>query len=453
MKTTGKKYSIFIKPLIILFDVLILNSIVYYYSGLAYLNVQFISYMIASWLFIAYYTKFYNVYRYTHVLKLVSLIGAQFFIFILSFYAYFSLFNEGNVANRQLEIVVSIVSVISFFKFLSFFLLKKYRLGGKNYRNVIVLGDNTSAKNIAKLFTQRPDLGYRFLGFFSNKEAKSKKYLGTIEMVFKYLLEETVDEIYCEVSALPQDEFIKIRAFANLHKIEIRLIPETKAIYSKDYILEYYGTLPVLKPKQLPFEKSETHFIKRIFDFLFSLFVCVFILSWALPILYVLVKIDSRGPFLFKQKRDGIQGNQFVCFKIRTMNNGLNSKSTSMSNSDIKITKIGTFLRKTSLDELPQFFNVLKGDMSVVGPRPHILIQTEKYIKEIDNYIVRNSVKPGITGLAQVSGYRGEVLKKEDIKNRVKYDIFYIENWSFLLDVKIIIQTVFNVFRGDEKAY
>jgi putative colanic acid biosynthesis UDP-glucose lipid carrier transferase len=120
---------------------------------------------------------------------------------------------------------------------------------------------------------------------------------------------------------------------------------------------------------------------------------------------------------------------------------------------DHRITKVGAFLRKTSLDELPQFFNVLKGDMSVVGPRPHMNIQTEKYLKEIDNYIIRNSVKPGITGLAQVSGYRGEIQKKSDIDNRVRFDIFYIENWSFFLDIKIIFQTLMSVFKGAEKAY
>jgi putative colanic acid biosynthesis UDP-glucose lipid carrier transferase len=185
----------------------------------------------------------------------------------------------------------------------------------------------------------------------------------------------------------------------------------------------------------------------------FSLIVCLFLLSWLLPILWIIVKINSKGKFFFKQKRDGINENQFYCYKIRSMReNDLADEISTIKNDD-RITSVGVFLRKTSLDELPQFFNVLIGDMSVVGPRPHMNIQTEKYLNEIDNYLIRNSVKPGITGLAQVSGYRGEVKKKSDIDNRVRLDIFYIENWSFFLDLKIIVQTVFNVSKGQEKAY
>jgi putative colanic acid biosynthesis UDP-glucose lipid carrier transferase len=197
----------------------------------------------------------------------------------------------------------------------------------------------------------------------------------------------------------------------------------------------------------------ETHIIKRIFDILFSIIICVFLLSWLLPILWVIVKIDSKGAFFFKQIRDGVDGKQFCCYKIRSMKTNSLSHKISATKNDKRITKIGAFLRKTSLDELPQFFNVLKGDMSVIGPRPHMNIQTEKYLEEIDHYIVRNSVKPGITGLAQVSGYRGEVQKKSDIENRVRLDVFYIENWSFFLDIKIIFQTLISVFKGEEKAY
>ena len=181
--------------------------------------------------------------------------------------------------------------------------------------------------------------------------------------------------------------------------------------------------------------------------------VIIFLLSWLLPLLFIAVKINSKGPFLFKQKRDGINGNQFLCFKIRSMKVNAVSDQISAIKNDDRITKIGYILRKTSLDELPQFFNVLIGDMSIVGPRPHMNIQTKKYINDIDNYLTRNSVKPGITGLAQVSGYRGEVKKTSDIVNRVRLDIFYIENWSFLLDLKIIVLTFFHMLRGQKNAY
>ncbi|MCL4147673.1 UNVERIFIED_CONTAM: hypothetical protein GTU68_005157 [Idotea baltica] len=244
-----------------------------------------------------------------------------------------------------------------------------------------------------------------------------------------------------------------MRKFCEKNKLELRLIPENKAIYSKDFILEYFGTVPILKPKPLPFEKIETHILKRIFDIFFSLTVSILVLSWLFPILSIVIKLDSKGPLFFKQNRDGLDGKQFFCYKLRSMKVNKEADIISASKDDKRITKVGAFLRKTSLDELPQFFNVLLGDMSIVGPRPHINIQTKKYINEVENYLVRNSVKPGITGLAQISGYRGEIIKKSDIENRVRLDVFYIENWSFFLDIKIVVQTFFNIFKKEEKAY
>lgn len=449
----GKKYSIYIKPLVIFIDLLLIAGITYFFSDKEYLNITFLTYILISWLIIAFYTKYYNVYRYTHVLKIVALIVSQFFVFTLSFLAYFTIFREGVVVNRQLEVVISIIIFIIISKLLFFFLLRSYRLAGKNYRNVIVFGENSASKNIAKIFNKRPDLGYRYFGFFTDNKNNSEKYLGSFEEGLKYIINAKVDEIYCEVSTLTEKQLNKVRIFSNENKKELRLIPQSKAIYSKNYILEYYGTIPVLKPQKLPFEKFETHLIKRIFDVLFSLFICLIVFWWLLPIVFILVKLDSKGPLFFKQKRDGINGKQFYCYKFRSMKINIDADRKQAIKNDERITKFGAFLRRTSLDELPQFFNVLKGEMSVVGPRPHINIQTEKYLKEIDNYIIRNSVKPGITGLAQISGYRGEVIKKSDIKNRVKFDVFYIENWSFPLDVKIIFQTFFQILTGQDKAY
>lgn len=448
-----KKYSILIRPLFILFDVLVLNIVVYLFSIEDHLNLQFSSYLTSFWLIISFYTKFYNVYRYTHVLKLLSLLGAQFFIFLLAYFAYFAIFKEGIFVAYQANVVFTFTCVITFFKFFSFFLLKKYRVIGKNYRSVIVFGESKSAQNVISLFSNKQDLGYRFSGCFSDKLNKGTNYLGSIEDGQEFAQKNYIDEIYCEVSSLSRLKLNEIRLFCSKNNIDFRLIPENRAIYSKDFILEHYGTIPILKPKQLPFERIETHIFKRIFDVIFSLLVCLFLFSWLFPILWIVVKIDSKGPFFFKQNRDGVNGNQFFCYKIRSMKTNSLADQISTTKNDKRITKVGAFLRKTSLDELPQFFNVLKGEMSVIGPRPHMNVQTKVYIKEIDNYLIRNSVKPGITGLAQVSGYRGEVKKKSDIENRVRLDIFYIENWSFFLDGKIVLQTLFNVFKGQEKAY
>jgi len=453
LKTKIKKYSYLIRPLIILLDIVFINFIIYYFRPKEFLGIQFSIYITIFWLIISYFTKFYNVFRYTHVLRILSLLGAQFFIFILSFFAYFSIFKEGEVVSKQSNIIFSILFVISTSKFLSFFLLKIYRSSGKNFRTVIVIGDNKSAKDIVSIFNDKQYLGYRFRGYFSDNNKLFKYRLGSVNDGLIFSRENNIDEIYCEANSVSSLQLKEIINFSDENKIQVRLIPENKVIYSKNFTKEYFGTIPILKPKKLPFEMFETHLIKRCFDIIFSILIFILLLSWLLPILWVVVKIDSRGPFFFKQKRDGINGEQFYCYKIRSMRVNSISDQTSTVKNDFRITKIGYFLRKTSLDELPQFFNVLRGEMSVVGPRPHINIQTKNYISNIDNYLTRNSVKPGITGLAQVSGYRGEVKKKSDIVNRVRLDIFYIENWSFLLDVKIILMTIFNVFKGQENAY
>ena len=453
MKTKIKKYSYLIRPLIILLDIVFVNFIIYYFRPKEFLGIQFSIYITIFWLIISYFTKFYNVFRYTHVLRILSLLGAQFFIFILAFFAYFSIFKEGEVVSKQSNIIFSILFVISTTKFLSFFLLKIYRLSGKNFRSVIVIGDNKSAKDIVSIFKDKQYLGYRFRGYFSDNNKLLKYRLGSVNDGLIFSRENNIDEIYCEVNSVSSVQLKEIINFSDENKIQVRLIPENKVIYSKNFTKEYFGTIPILKPKKLPFEMFETHLIKRCFDIIFSILIFILLLSWLLPILWVVVKIDSRGPFFFKQKRDGINGEQFYCYKIRSMRVNSISDQTSTVKNDFRITKIGYFLRKTSLDELPQFFNVLRGEMSVVGPRPHINIQTKNYISNIDNYLTRNSVKPGITGLAQVSGYRGEVKKKSDIVNRVRLDIFYIENWSFLLDLKIVLLTIFNMIKGQENAY
>jgi len=448
-----QKKSILIKPLAILLDLFLINGIVYVISDKEYLNFIFLTYISISWLFISYYTKYYNIYRYTHISKLVTLSLSQIFIFSLAYLSYFSVFREGEIIDNQFLIYGVLISTLLFFKFFIFYLLKKYRSEGKNYRNIVLFGNSKSAKKIEILFQKKNDLGYRFFGFFSEVNSKSKSYLGTFKKSFDYILQNSIDEVYCDSSEITMDQLKLVREFAEKNKLHFRLMPENKAVYSKDLILEYYGTTPILKPKPLPFEKFETHIIKRVFDIIFSFFICLIILSWLLPILWIIIRLDSKGSLFFIQKRDGLNGKQFNCYKLRSMKSNSNLDKMSTTKNDKRVTKVGAFLRKTSLDEMPQFFNVLKGDMSVVGPRPHVNFQTKKYVNEVTNYTIRNSVKPGITGLAQISGYRGEVIKKSDIENRVRLDIFYIESWSFFLDIKIILQTFFNTFLKEEKAY
>jgi len=208
-----------------------------------------------------------------------------------------------------------------------------------------------------------------------------------------------------------------------------------------------------LSLRTIPIDTAINQFIKRAFDIIVAIIALVGVLSWLTPLMAILIKLDSKGPVFFKQKRNGLDYREFYCYKFRSMRPNKRANLNQVSRNDERITTIGRFIRKTSMDELPQFINVLKGDMSVVGPRPHMVSHTHMYAERIDKFMVRHFIKPGITGLAQVSGYRGEVETDNDIINRVKFDIFYVENWSLLLDIKIIIITIVKAIRGDDKAY
>ena len=419
-----------------------------------YLNIFFLSYISFFWLVTSYFFAFYEVHRHTAVLSLLRLLVKQFLFFILGYFAYFGIFKEGVIVNNQFLILILTIISISFVKLSWLFLLKKYRSFGNNFRTTIVIGFDDSSKNIIKLFKSKSNLGYKYLGFFSDKIYKDKEYLGNLDAIFEYAKKHVVDEIYCSLSTLNQKQIKKINKFALNKDIILKLIPDGNELYSKNQSIEYYDdSLMVLNVNKLPFDFTENFYLKRFFDIFFSIFVCLFILSWLIPILWIIVKLESEGPLVFKQGREGLNGKEFTCYKFRSMRMNKQSNKIHAIKNDARVTKVGAFLRKTSMDELPQFLNVLLGDMSVVGPRPHLETLSLEYQKDVDNYLKRHIVKPGVTGLAQVGGYRGEIKKRSDIKNRVRLDIFYIENWSFFLDIKIIMQTVLNVFKGEEKAY
>lgn len=215
----------------------------------------------------------------------------------------------------------------------------------------------------------------------------------------------------------------------------------------------YSGYFPVISQRTIPFDESLHKNSKRFFDVVFSTLIISGILSWLIPVLAIIIKMDSKGPVFFVQKRNGLNNREFKCFKFRSMEINDLADIEQVSKNDKRITRVGKFIRKTSIDELPQFFNVLLGEMSVVGPRPHMVSHTNMYAERIDKFMVRHFIKPGITGLAQTKGFRGEVETDKDIINRVRYDIFYIEKWSLLLDLKIIFNTVYNTLKGDKKAY
>ncbi|TWR30984.1 exopolysaccharide biosynthesis polyprenyl glycosylphosphotransferase [Mucilaginibacter pallidiroseus] len=198
---------------------------------------------------------------------------------------------------------------------------------------------------------------------------------------------------------------------------------------------------------------NRSHTLKRLLDIIVSLMVIVFILSWLMPILVLMIKAESEGPGIFKQERSGRFNKPFWCYKLRSMRLNPALAHVQATKNDSRVTRVGAFIRKTSLDELPQFFNVLLGNMSLVGPRPHMIEHTERFSQTVDQYMDRHFLKPGITGWAQINGFRGEVREQDQLQKRVEHDLWYIENWSVMGDVRIIVSTVLNVIRGEENAY
>jgi putative colanic acid biosynthesis UDP-glucose lipid carrier transferase len=329
-------------------------------------------------------------------------------------------------------------------------LLQRYRVSfGGNYRTTVILGLNKKTVALENFFKKSPEYGYLHKKTFNFKD-RSKEYL---EGCFQFILEEGIDEIYCSISELSNSQIAEVVDFADNNLKIVKFLPDSKEIYSKRLKYEYYDYIPILSLRNIPLEESINTVLKRGFDIFFSLFVIVFVLSWLIPIVGLFIVIESKGPVFFKQSRNGINFKEFDCYKFRSMTPNKNAHVHQVTRGDQRITKVGAFLRKTSIDELPQFFNVLFGDMSVVGPRPHMVSHTNMYAKRIDKFMVRHFVKPGITGLAQIRGFRGEVETDKDIIGRVKFDIFYIENWSLLLDLKIVVQTFINAVKGEDKAY
>ena len=448
------RYSKFIRPISILLDLLvvILLSLFFFEE----LNIDFLlfeSYQIISWVLIAFFVGFYEVYRFTTPVEILSKILKQSAVFLLMVIAYFPFAKESIFSGTAVAMyMTSSFILILFIKYLLFYYLKKYRIvTGSNFRNAIIIGYTQEAINLKNLFEKRNDYGYRFFGFFSDKKT-NENIIGKVAEIKEFVLKNKIDEIYCSLNEISNEQLKDLVEFADENNKTIKFIPDTKQIFSKNLKIDYYEMFPVLSLQRTLLHEPITKAFKRTFDIFFSAFVILFILSWLVPILAILIKLESKGPVFFKQGRPGLDEEEFYCYKFRSMKMNHTTEKEASKN-DPRVTKIGRFLRKTSLDELPQFFNVLVGDMSVVGPRPHLWSQNRVYGNRVKKYMVRHYVKPGITGLAQVKGFRGEIETEDDMINRIKLDVFYIENWSFILDVKIILQTVINIFKGEEKAY
>jgi putative colanic acid biosynthesis UDP-glucose lipid carrier transferase len=323
-------------------------------------------------------------------------------------------------------------------------------------RDIIIVGGGRIAGDLYDFFDENPDQGYNVIGFFDdnpNAAINGHAYLGGTSNCIDYVLTNKVDEIFCTLPAADSTKIEKLMLDADKNLIRFKYVPEYFDYAKKPTVVQSFGHIPVISVRTEPLENLLNRSIKRGFDIAFSLFIIVFVFSWLFPILAILIKLESKGPVFFTQERSGRDNNPFNCYKLRSMyvNNDADHKQATRG--DSRITRIGAFLRRTSLDELPQFFNVLKGNMSVVGPRPHMLKHTAQYAALIDRFMVRHFLKPGITGWAQIHGLRGETKTVDAMLDRVEADVWYLENWSFLLDLKIVFLTLRNSVKGDDNAF
>ncbi|WP_111307947.1 exopolysaccharide biosynthesis polyprenyl glycosylphosphotransferase [Confluentibacter sediminis] len=451
MKT--RSYSHLIIPFSIIIHLTIINGVLYIMTPETYQNVLSILYYNISWLIITYTLNYYPTARKE---QFMTNIKKMFYLYLIYGLAYFSWFGfTGNLPNLiQYHFLVYLVIcvLLTIYRFIFYYFIRNYRLKGGNYVNVVVIGRDKNLKKIRRVF-DNPYFGYRYCGFFDDGASASPTYLGGFFDCFKYIIDNDVDEVYCTAAKLSKSELQSLINFADNNLIKLKIIPDNKDVFTRAMSIQKYDNIPVLDLRTLPLDTEFSRIGKRVFDLVFSSLVIVTLLSWLIPILYVLIKLESPGPIFFMQKRNGLKRRAFMCIKFRSMTYNGEAHSKMATRNDLRVTKIGRIMRKTSIDELPQFFNVFMGHMSVVGPRPHMELQTTDYEISVDKYLVRHFVKPGITGLAQISGYRGEVSKPSDILNRIRLDIFYVEKWSWLLDVKIIIKTVTNAIIGEEKAY
>lgn len=336
-------------------------------------------------------------------------------------------------------------------------ILRKLREKGKNVRNLLIIGAGDVGINFKNTITNNPEFGYKFVGFLDNGKS-DPEIIGRIDELDSKLKSKQVDEVVIALQNESTQQLDEIIRVCNINAAKIHIIPDYFRFLSNRFQVSMIGNFPVITARDEPLEEVNRRFIKRTFDILFSTIVIIFILSWLFPIIAILTKLTSRGPVLFLQERIGARNESFKCYKFRTMIFEQNKKYTfkPVVAGDERVTKLGRILRRSNIDELPQFFNVLKGEMSVVGPRPHAIPYQDMYGQIFEEIKLRHNVKPGITGWAQVNGLRGDVedeeLNRARTIQRMKYDLWYIENWSMKLDMQIILMTIWQMITGDTKA-
>jgi putative colanic acid biosysnthesis UDP-glucose lipid carrier transferase len=474
----GTRYIFLKRYTLLLMDFIILNSgflfaciYINLTDSVPSLNKQTILYLgifNALWLINAYFLKLYSadtlksvesIFRSTWKVTAVHLS----LICVLPFFAGTAMFSFKlmSVAVCYAIVITGLVISRFFITYIVEFIIKK----GGFKKKIAIVGYNHQAHRLAAYFRKEKSV-YSFQGYFSDRHGAgyyaatgthgivSGNILAPVKECIDYAVAEGISEIYSTLS--PDDDLINEMVEQAEHNcVRIKFVTdaggtEVTGSYER---LNYVDGLRITNSRHEPLEDLKNRIKKRVFDISISLFVTVFILSWLIPLLGILIKLESRGPVFFIQKRSGRNNSVFRCIKFRSMRSSSESDTKQANKEDNRITRIGSFLRRNSIDEFPQFLNVLTGSMSIVGPRPHMLAHTEQYGKIIDSYMVRQLLKPGITGWAQVNGLRGETQTDSLMEKRVAYDLWYMENWSLMLDIKIAFMTIINILRGEDTAF
>lgn len=387
----------------------------------------------------------YNIFKLSIVISIFNIL----FLFIITQQLYTRNFIIIN--GLLVFILITLRSIV--FKAV----LRALRNKGKSIRNLLIVGSDKIGERFREVISKNPGYGHRFVGFISNLSGKD--VVGNFSELDKIIKEKNVEDVVIALhsdSGISLDEIISI---CNKNAVKIHVIPDFVKFLSSRFQISSVSNLPVITVRDEPLNEFLRRFLKRVFDIVFSLLVIIFILSWFIPLMSLLIRLDSPGPALFIQERYGMKKKPFKCLKFRTLayQNKSPVEFEPIVKMDPRVTRIGRILRKTNLDELPQFINVLKGDMSVVGPRPLIKGVDEVYQKVFDDVKMRYNVRPGVTGWSQINGLRGEVLdektSRQHIQEKMKYDLWYIENWSMKFDIQIILITIWHMIRGDTKGF
>ena len=454
----------FFRIFVLVTEFIIINlscKLAYYLKGLTYpIATDYIYFFITfnlAWILASLFT---NAYETRKLLSLNAFLQSLFYtVFIQIFIVNtFIVGTKATILSRDFLMFTYCTSIPAIILFRALLLIAYRYYNGMTYtiRKIAVVGSDESVSELYNFFDSKNTTVYRFLDSLDESlsvKEQNEFVKEELEGIKSFCLEEQVNELYISLPLMTENMIDDMADFADDNFIYFRMVTNFNVLRRKQINVDFFGHIPILSLRKEPLRTVFNQALKRAFDIAFSLGVIVFVFPILLPLVALAIKLESKGPIFFRQLRSGKNNKEFLCYKFRTMTVNKDSDAKQATKGDKRITKVGAFLRKTSLDEFPQFINVLKGDMSVVGPRPHMLKHTDEYSRIINKYLFRHFITPGITGHAQVNGYRGETTDPKLMEKRVEYDTWYIENWSLLLDIKIIFLTAWNAIRGEENAY